>query len=117
MEKTVGQVQEVGSSVIDTSQKILEVVGTALKPAIDVALPIAKQAGEQALKIASPVISEATKKAQEAIQSTGVDTEPVLSAAKVCLYLFQLHFLFLLFFWINSTVVFGLVDLSNAIFK
>ncbi|KAJ0048889.1 hypothetical protein Pint_16378 [Pistacia integerrima] len=82
VEKTVGQVQEVGSSVIDTTQKILEVVGTALKPAIDVALPIAKQAGEQALKIASPVISEATKKAQEAIQGTGVDTEPVLSAAK-----------------------------------
>ncbi|XP_031276845.1 calcium sensing receptor, chloroplastic [Pistacia vera] len=82
VEKTVGQMQEVGSSVIDTTQKILEVVGTALKPAIDVALPIAKQAGEQALKIASPVISEATKKAQEAIQGTGVDTEPVLSAAK-----------------------------------
>ncbi|KAF5730236.1 extracellular calcium sensing receptor [Tripterygium wilfordii] len=82
VEKTIDQVQEVGSSFFDTTQRILEVVGNALKPAVDNALPIVSQAGEQALKIASPAISEASKKAQEAIQSTGLDTEPVISAAK-----------------------------------
>ncbi|GAV63690.1 Rhodanese domain-containing protein [Cephalotus follicularis] len=82
VEKTIDQVQEVGSSFLDTTQRVLEVVGNALKPAIDAALPLAQQAGEQALKIASPVISEASKKAQEAIQSAGIDTEPVLTAAK-----------------------------------
>ena len=72
-----------GSSVFDTTQRVLEVVINALKPAIEVALPIAKQAGEEALNLASPVVSEASKKAQEAIQSSGIDTEPVVTAAKV----------------------------------
>ncbi|CAI8610181.1 unnamed protein product [Vicia faba] len=40
------------------------------------------QAGQEALKIASPAFSEASRKAQEALQSSGVDTQPVLTAAK-----------------------------------
>lgn len=84
MEKTIDQVVGVGSSFLDTTQRVFEIVSNALKPGIDVALPIAKQAGEQAVKIASPAISEASKKAQEAIESTGIDTEPVFGAAKVC---------------------------------
>lgn len=83
MEKTIDQVQQVGSSFFDAAQRVLEVVGNALKPGLDAALPIAREAGEQALKVASPAISEASKKAQEAIQSSGIDTEPVVGAAKV----------------------------------
>ncbi|KAG6745850.1 hypothetical protein POTOM_050360 [Populus tomentosa] len=82
VEKTIDQAVEFSSSVLNSAQKVFEGVTSSLKPGIDVALPIAKQAGEQAVKIASPAISEASKKAQEAIQSTGIDTEPVLSAAK-----------------------------------
>ncbi|XP_061365184.1 calcium sensing receptor, chloroplastic [Gastrolobium bilobum] len=82
VEKTIDQVQEVGSSFLDTAQRVAEVVGNALKPGIETALPIVQQAGEEALKIASPAFSEASKKAQEALQSSGVDTEPVLSVAK-----------------------------------
>ncbi|XP_020226796.1 calcium sensing receptor, chloroplastic [Cajanus cajan] len=82
VEKTIDQVQEVGSSVFDTAQRVAEVIGNALKPGIETALPIVQQAGEEAFKIASPAISEASKKAQEALQSSGVDTEPVLTAAK-----------------------------------
>lgn len=93
MEKTLDQVQEVGSGVLDTAQRIAEVIGNALKPGIETALPIVQQAGEEALKIASPAISEASKKAQEALQSSGVDTEPVITAAKVLF----LNFLFLLY--------------------
>lgn len=73
VEKTIDQVQQVGSSVFDATQRVLEVVINALKPAF----PVAQQAGEQVLKLASPVVSEASKKAQEAIQNAGVDTEPV----------------------------------------
>ncbi|XP_014505979.1 calcium sensing receptor, chloroplastic [Vigna radiata var. radiata] len=82
VEKTIDQVQEVGSSVLDTAQRVAEVIGNALKPGIETALPIVQQAGEEALKIASPAISEASKKAQEALQSSGVDTQPVITAAK-----------------------------------
>lgn len=83
VEQTVDQIQQAGSTVFDSTARVLEAILNAVKPGIDVALPIAKQAGEQALKLASPAISEVSKKAQEAIQSSGVDTQPVLSAAKV----------------------------------
>ena len=83
MEKTIDQVGEVGSSFVDTTQRVLDVILNALKPGIDAASPIVRQAAEGALKAASPAISEASKRAQEALQSSGVDTEPVLSAAKV----------------------------------
>ncbi|XP_039035669.1 calcium sensing receptor, chloroplastic-like [Hibiscus syriacus] len=82
VEKTIDQVQEAGSSACDVAQQVFGVVGKALKPAIDAGVPIAKKAGEEALKVASPVISEALKKAQEAIQGTSLDSEPVLTAAK-----------------------------------
>ncbi|XP_015944026.1 calcium sensing receptor, chloroplastic [Arachis duranensis] len=82
VEKTIDQVQVVGSSFLDAAQRVLEIVGNALKPGIDAAMPIVQQAGEEALKIASPAISEASKKAQEALQSTGVDPQPVITAAK-----------------------------------
>lgn len=85
MEQTIDQVQVVGSSFLDTAQHVAEAIGNVLKPGIETALPIVQQAGEEALKFASPAISEASKKAQEALQSSGVDTEPVLTAAKVCL--------------------------------
>lgn len=83
MEQTIDQVQQAGSTVFEGTERVLEAILNAVKPGIDVALPIAKQAGEQALKIASPTISEVAKKAQEAIQSSGFDTQPVLGAAKV----------------------------------
>ncbi|MFS8020243.1 hypothetical protein Hanom_Chr15g01413261 [Helianthus anomalus] len=53
-----------------------------LKPTMDVAMPVLKQAGGEAVKIVTPVITEASKKAQEAIQSSGFDTEPTYSASK-----------------------------------
>ncbi|XP_021905614.1 calcium sensing receptor, chloroplastic [Carica papaya] len=82
VEKTIDQVQEVGSTVLDNAQRVLQVVGEFLKPAVEKGLPIAQKAGEEALKAASPAISEVSKKAQEAIQSSGIDTETVVTAAK-----------------------------------
>ncbi|GMH21883.1 hypothetical protein Nepgr_023726 [Nepenthes gracilis] len=82
VEETIGQVQEVGSGFLGVAQRIFEVIAETVKPGIDVALPVLQQAGKEALNIASPVVSEASKKAQEAIQSAGIDTEPVLDVAK-----------------------------------
>ncbi|GAB4845353.1 hypothetical protein Ancab_038761 [Ancistrocladus abbreviatus] len=82
VEQTIDQVQEVGSSFLDVAQRVYQVIADAVKPGIDVALPILQQAGDQAMKVASPVMVEASKKAQEAIQNAGIDTEPVFNAAK-----------------------------------
>lgn len=85
MEQTIDQVQEVGSGFLDSAQRVVEAIGNVLKPGFETALPIVQQAGEEALKFASPAISEASKKAQETLQSSGFDTQPVFTAAKVCL--------------------------------
>ncbi|KAF8005785.1 hypothetical protein BT93_K0155 [Corymbia citriodora subsp. variegata] len=82
VEKTIDQVQEVSSGFLDTAQSIFQIVADALKPGVDVAAPLLQKAGEQAVKIASPALSEALKKAQEAMQSSGIDAQPVMSAAK-----------------------------------
>ncbi|KAI5416469.1 calcium sensing receptor, chloroplastic [Lathyrus oleraceus] len=82
VEQTIDQVQVVGSGFLDTAQRVAGAIGNVLKPGFDTALPIVQQAGEEALKIASPAFSEASRKAQEALQSSGVDTQPVFTAAK-----------------------------------
>ncbi|KAG8387952.1 hypothetical protein BUALT_Bualt02G0074700 [Buddleja alternifolia] len=78
VESTIDQIQELGSNFFNSAGQVVGAVSDAVKPA----LPILKQAGEEAVKIASPVVSEASKKAQEAFQSSGFDTQPVISAAK-----------------------------------
>ncbi|XP_057766898.1 calcium sensing receptor, chloroplastic [Salvia miltiorrhiza] len=82
VESAIDKIGEVGGSLWNGAGQVIGAVTGAVKPGVDAALPILKQAGEQAVKIASPVVSEASKKAQEAIQSSGFDTEPVLTAAK-----------------------------------
>ncbi|XP_004508601.1 calcium sensing receptor, chloroplastic [Cicer arietinum] len=82
VEQTIDQVQEVGSGFLDSAQRVVEAIGNVLKPGFETALPIVQQAGEEALKFASPAISEASKKAQETLQSSGFDTQPVFTAAK-----------------------------------
>ncbi|KAG9448704.1 hypothetical protein H6P81_008669 [Aristolochia fimbriata] len=78
VENAIGQVVEFGSNVLGYSKQLVD----ALKPGIDAATPVLKQAGSKALEIASPAISEASKQAKDALQSAGVDTSPVLGAAK-----------------------------------
>ncbi|KAK6921090.1 AMP-dependent synthetase/ligase, partial [Dillenia turbinata] len=83
VEKTIDEVSKVGSNFFDLTRQVFGVVADFVKPEVDAALPILQQAAEQALKIASPAISEASKKAQDAIQGSGLDTEPVVKDAKV----------------------------------
>ncbi|XP_068304829.1 calcium sensing receptor, chloroplastic-like [Pyrus communis] len=76
VEQTIDQIQQVGSTVFDRTAHALESVLNAVKPGIDVALPIAKQAGDEDCFFG--------KIAQEA------SMQPVLSAAKVFTLTIQL---------------------------
>ncbi|KAK4252581.1 hypothetical protein QN277_014563 [Acacia crassicarpa] len=82
VEQTIDQVQEAGSGFFDTTQRLIQALTDASKPALDTALPFVRQAAQEALQVASPAFSEASKQAQQALQSSGLDTQPVLSAAK-----------------------------------
>ncbi|KAK4383333.1 Calcium sensing receptor, chloroplastic [Sesamum angolense] len=78
VESAIDQIQELGSNFFSTASQVIGAVTDAVKPA----LPIIQQAGDEAVKIASPLVSEASKKAQEAFQSSGIDTQQVVTAAK-----------------------------------
>lgn len=82
VEDTIDAVGDAGSKVLDFSKDLIRVVTDSLKPAVDAALPVLKSAGEEAVKIASPVVYDASRQAKEALQGAGVDPAPVLSAAK-----------------------------------
>ncbi|XP_076947688.1 calcium sensing receptor, chloroplastic-like [Bidens hawaiensis] len=77
VEEKIDQVQKVSSDVFEITGNAIKTLTEILKPAMEVAMPVLKQAGGEAVKIATPVISEASKKAQEAIQSSGIDTQSV----------------------------------------
>lgn len=75
---TVDTAIGVGGKAVEQSVAVLRALGEAVKPA----LPVLQSAGEQAVKLASPVVSDATKQATEALQGAGVDPAPLLSAFK-----------------------------------
>ncbi|VAI60439.1 unnamed protein product [Triticum turgidum subsp. durum] len=75
---TVDVVIGVGGKVAEQSFVVLRALGEAAKPA----LPVLQNAGEQALKLASPVVSDASRQATEALQGAGVDLAPFQSAFK-----------------------------------
>ncbi|KAL0919149.1 hypothetical protein M5K25_011224 [Dendrobium thyrsiflorum] len=82
VEETIDQVGEAGSKALDFSKDIVKVVTDSLKPIVDAALPVLRSAGEEAVKITTPIVSDASKQAKEALQGAGVDPSPVVSAVK-----------------------------------
>ncbi|KAJ3694789.1 hypothetical protein LUZ60_000166 [Juncus effusus] len=83
VEETIDQVGDVGSKAVDFSFTFVKTLSEILKPAIDASLPALQSASQEALKLASPVVSDASNQAKDALQTAGVDASPVLSAAKI----------------------------------
>ncbi|PWA93767.1 Rhodanese-like domain-containing protein [Artemisia annua] len=69
VEEKFKQVQKVSGHVYVFAEGAIKTLVEFLKPAADMPMPVLQQAGGEAVKIVMPVMSEATKKAQEAIQS------------------------------------------------
>ena len=53
------------------------------KPALEAATPVIKDAAFKVYEFAAPVASEGFERAQKALSEAGVDTTPVIQAAKV----------------------------------
>ncbi|EES05589.1 hypothetical protein BDA96_04G268000 [Sorghum bicolor] len=75
---TVDDVIGVGGKAAEQVAAVLKALGEAVQPAF----PVLKSASDEALKLAAPVVSGASKQATEALQGAGVDPAPVLSVAK-----------------------------------
>ncbi|KAF9590928.1 hypothetical protein IFM89_000473, partial [Coptis chinensis] len=70
VESAINQVQEVSTGVLDFSKNVIQGFNRLV-------LPILQKSGDQVVKIAEPVIEVASKKTQEAIEISGIDTEPI----------------------------------------
>eukprot|EP00245_Coleochaete_scutata_P013593 TRINITY_DN5585_c0_g1_i1.p1 TRINITY_DN5585_c0_g1~~TRINITY_DN5585_c0_g1_i1.p1 ORF type:complete len:419 (-),score=124.68 TRINITY_DN5585_c0_g1_i1:403-1659(-) len=89
LQSAFGTVQDVskvvlenGGAAFDVTKDFVEQVVDAVKPAVEAAAPVVSQATSTALKAAAPVASDLASQAQKALQDAGVDTKPVLEAAK-----------------------------------
>lgn len=65
------------------AQGLLQQVITTVKPAVDVATPYVQQSVDSAYKAVVPYATDLERQAEKALQTNGVDTRPVLDAAKV----------------------------------
>ncbi|XP_074581195.1 calcium sensing receptor, chloroplastic [Curcuma longa] len=74
---------DAASKVWGFSLDVFKTLIDTLKPGVDAALPILQSASNEALRAASPVVSDASKQAEEALLSAGVDPSPVFSAAQI----------------------------------
>jgi hypothetical protein len=113
VEETIDQVGNAGSKAVDFTSNIFKVLSEMVKPGVDAAVPILQSASQEALQIASPVVSDVSKQAKEALQSAGIDPSPVFSAAKVFLFA---NFEFLCMFLQFAFDLFGLKAMIRSSF-
>ncbi|KAG0463332.1 hypothetical protein HPP92_018827 [Vanilla planifolia] len=83
VEETIDLVEDAGLKALDFSQYVIKVVIDALKPPLEAGLPVLQTVGDEVVKIAVPVVSDASNRAKEALEGIGIDTGLVISAAKM----------------------------------
>ena len=83
MQSTASQVSQAASETIDVAKNVAEQVLHTVKPAVDFVTPYVQQSADYVYKAVFPVAVDLEKQAENAIQSSGYDTKPVLDAAKV----------------------------------
>jgi len=76
-------VQTVAGDAFGIAKNVFQQVFTTVKPAVDVATPYVQQSADYAYKTVFPIATDLERQAEKALQSNGVDTKPVLDAAKV----------------------------------
>lgn len=83
VQSTASQVSSAASETLDVAKNVFEQVVYTVKPAVNAVAPYAKQSADFVYKTVFPFATDLEKQAEKALQSSGVDTKPVLDAAKV----------------------------------
>nr|ABD64881.1 putative arsenate reductase [Pteris vittata] len=65
-----------------TSKDFIEQLFTTVKPAVDAATPYVQKATDAAVQVATPLASDVVSQADKALKNAGLDTRPVVEAAK-----------------------------------
>lgn len=107
MENAINGALDLGADAVGFLRRVFDEV----RPGVDAAVPVVKQAGSKALELASPIVAGASKQAQDSFQSAGIDPAPALNAAKVRSFLLLLAVSCTNWEWDRSVWILGaLVD-------
>lgn len=79
VENAFGGAVDLGAGAVSFLRRVLD----AVRPGVDAAVPVVKQAASKALDLASPIVAGASKQAQDSLRTAGIDPAPALNAAKV----------------------------------
>ena len=83
MQSVASQVTQSAGNVFDVAKDVFQQVFTTVKPAVDVATPYVQKSADYAIKSVVPFATDLEQQAEKALQSNGLNTKPVLDAAKV----------------------------------
>eukprot|EP00249_Psilotum_nudum_P020081 c27555_g1_i2 orf=469-1602(+) len=83
------KVQDVSQQVVGNTGTVYGIIKTflegilsILKPAVDAAVPYVQKATDAAVQVATPIASDVAMQADKILKDAGVDTTPVVEAAK-----------------------------------
>ncbi|KAG0586143.1 hypothetical protein KC19_2G067900 [Ceratodon purpureus] len=82
VQSTASQVSNVASQTFGVAKSVFGQVVETVKPAVTAVTPYVKQSADFVYKTVFPFATDIEKQAEKALQSSGVDTKPVLDAAK-----------------------------------
>lgn len=82
VQSVASQVAQTAGDAFGVAKNVFQQVFTTVKPAVDVATPYVQQSAAYAYKTVVPIATDLERQAEKALQSNGVDTKPVVDAAK-----------------------------------
>ncbi|KAG0614768.1 hypothetical protein M758_6G202300 [Ceratodon purpureus] len=82
VQSVASQVTQSAGNVFDVAKDVFQQVFTTVKPAVDVATPYVQKSADYAIKSVVPFATDLEQQAEKALQSNGLNTKPVLDAAK-----------------------------------
>jgi hypothetical protein len=83
VQSTASQVSNIASETFGVAKNVVGQVVDTVKPAVNAAIPYVKQSADAVYRTVFPLATDLEQQAEKALQSSGVDTKPVLEAAKV----------------------------------
>lgn len=82
VQSVTSQVTQTAGSAVGVVKDALQQLFTIVKPAVEVATPYIQQTADTAYRAALPVALDLEQQAENALQGAGIDTQPIVDAAK-----------------------------------
>lgn len=82
IQDVTGKATNAVGSAYGSTKALVEQFFSTVKPAVDAAAPYVQKATDAAVQVATPIASDVAMQADKVLKNAGVDTKPVVDAAK-----------------------------------